>query len=334
VLDLVADVVSRPTLAERDFERVRDLRRNRLRQLSRSAGAIADRAFARAVYGEHPYGHGALGTTTALDAMTCEDVQAFWAEGFGPQSSTLIVAGDVAPADVIASAQRSFGSWTGRPAANPAPPPFTARAATQVRLVDRPEAPQSVLRVGHLGPGRRTPAYPALVTLNAIIGGQFVSRINRNLREEKGITYGARTAFDFRRASGSFVCDTNVQADATAVAVGEILRELDRLRDEPVPAEEAALARASLTRGYVRHFETAAQLARGCANLATYGLDDGTFDRFVPDVEGVTAIDLAAAARAFVRPADAAVVVVGDAARCRGSLEALGRPVVTMVTEF
>ena len=334
VLDLIADVVARPRFAEPDFARVRDLRRNRLRQLSRSAGAVADRAFSGAVFGDHPYGHGGLGTTAALDAMTRDEARSLWSDGFVPDGSTLIVVGDVAPGDVMAAARQSLGSWigSGRPSAVPAA--STAVPAPEVRLVDRPGAPQSVLRVGHLGPPRRNDSYHVLVTLNAIVGGQFVSRINRNLREEKGITYGARSAFDFRRASGSFVCDTSVQADATAVAVGEILGELDRLRAEAVPGDELAIARASLTRGYVRHFETATQVARGCASLVTYGLDDATFDRFVPTVEAVTVSDLARAAKTFVRPADAAVVVVGDAARCHGALEALGRPVVITTTEF
>jgi len=173
------------------------------------------------------------------------------------------------------------------------------------------------------------------VTLNALLGGQFTSRINRSLREEKGITYGARTSFGFRRVAGTFACETSVQADQTAVAVADILEEFAAIRVEgSVLAPELARAKASLTRGYVRNFETEGQLVRAAAQLATYALDDRTFDRFVPLVAAVTAADVRRAAEDFVRPADSSVVVVGDAAACLAPLEALGRVVVPTAPAF
>jgi predicted Zn-dependent peptidase len=203
-----------------------------------------------------------------------------------------------------------------------------------VLLVDRPGAPQAELRIGHVGPSRLTPAYHALVTLNAVLGGQFTSRINRRLREEKGVTYGARTSFDFRRVAGTFSCDTSVQADAAGAAVADVLDELDRVRQDDVPAPELEAAKASLTRGYVRNFEIAGQLARAAVQLATYGLPDHTFDRFVPGVEAVSGADVHDAARDFVRPADATIVVVGDASTCRLQLATLGREVELAKPEF
>ena len=203
-----------------------------------------------------------------------------------------------------------------------------AASIARILLVDRPGAPQCEVRVGHFGPPRRVEGYHAIVTVNALVGGQFTSRINRRLREEKGVTYGARSAFDFRRAAGLFSCETSVQADRTAEAVDDILAELENVRREgAVEADELDRAKASLTRGYVRSFETASQLVRAAALLVTYGLDDSTFDRFVPSVDALTAADVEAAARKFIRPAEATVVVVGDASQCRETLEGLGRPV-------
>lgn len=332
-LDLMADVVMRPTLGASDFSRVRELRVSRLRQLSRSAGTVADRAYVSAVFGDHAYGHGALGTTSSLGAMTVDDARQFWAAMFGPTEATLIVVGDVVSADVVAAARRAFGSWTAAPA-----PSTAAAAATlpdaRVLLVDRPGAAQSELRVGHVGPARSTPDYHALVVLNAVLGGQFTSRINRRLREEKGITYGAHTSFDFRRLAGSFSCDTSVQSDATADAVSDVLQEFERVGREAVAEEELAAARASLTRGYVRNFETVGQIARAAAQLAIYELPDDTFDRFVPAIEAVGRDDVQAAASTCVRPDDATVVVVGDAASCLAPLERIGRPVEAVVPEF
>lgn len=333
-LALMADVVIRPTLGAADFARVRELRLNRLRQLSRSAATMADRAYVSALFGAHAYGHGALGTTSSLEAVTLEDAQAFWRRMYAPAAATLVVAGDIALEDVSSHAARAFEGWQ---AGAPAPPPAAKPdlpSDPRVLLVDRPGSPQSELRIGHVGPSRSTPVYHALVTLNAVLGGQFTSRINRRLREEKGVTYGARTSFDFRRVAGTFSCDTSVQADATAAAVKDVLDEFERVREESVPADELDAAKASLTRGYVRNFETAAQISRAAVQLATHGLPDDTFDRFVPAIGDVTARAVREAAHACVRPDAATVVVVGDAAVCAAPLEAIGRTVSIVSPEF
>jgi zinc protease len=333
IIELVGAVVRRPRLEAPDFARVRELRVNRLRQLSRSAGTVADRTYVSAVFGDHAYGHGALGTTAALEAMTVDHARGFWRSHVGPSIATLIVAGDVAPAGVTAAARREFDTWDatiGPSSVGAAPAVDDAR----ILLVDRPGAAQSELRIGHVAPARSTPDYHALVVLNAVLGGQFTSRINRRLREEKGITYGAHTSFDFRRLAGSFSCDTSVQSDATAAAVADVLAEFRAVRDAPVSGEELAAARASLTRGYVRNFETAAQIVRAATQLAVHGLPDDMFDRFVPAVEAVGGDDVLLAATRYVRPDTATVVVVGDATACAGSLERLERPVEAVTPEF
>jgi zinc protease len=333
-LELLAEIIRRPHLDEADLRRVRELRLSRLRQLSRTPGTIADRAFISAVFPSHPYGHGTLGTTAALEAITQDDARAFWARTYSPRAATLVIAGDAAPGAIHRAAAEAFGDWKADYAELPETAP-TDTVETSIRLVDRPGASQSELRVGHDGPSRRTDAYHALVTLNSLLGGQFSSRINRNLREERGLTYGARTAFDFRRHGGSFSCDTSVQMDATAVALGEILREFEAIRAAgAVSADELDRARTSLTRGYVRNFETAGQLVRAASQLVTQGLDDDTFDRFVPEIGAVTGAEVSAAARRFVRPDDCALVVVGDAERCHSQLEELGRPVTIVTPEF
>ena len=331
-LGLMAAVVRQPRLAQADFDRVRELRVNRLRQLSRSAGTMADRAYVSAVFGQHAYGHGALGTTASLAAMQVDDARAFWQAHVGPAIATLIVVGDVTADAVTTAAGHVLGGWeapVGPAAASDRAPDADAR----ILLVDRPGAAQSELRIGHLAPARSTPIYHPLVVANAVLGGQFTSRINRRLREEKGITYGAHSSFDFRRLAGSFSCDSSVQGDATADAIADVLAEFAAIRDERVGDEELAAARASLTRGYVRNFETAGQIGRAAVQLATYGLADDTFDRFVPAIEAVTADDVQSAA-AVIRPEQATVVVVGDAQVCGSSLERIGRPLARVSPEF
>ena len=335
-LDLLADVVMRPQLNAADFDRVRDLRLSRLRQASRVAGTIADRALIAAVFGDHPYARGSLGTTRTVESMTVDDARAFWQSGWSPAGATLVAVGDLTDAELRAEAERVFGRWTGNPSPPPTPALPITRRSTDVIAVHRPGAAQAEVRVGHLAPPRHTPEYYGLVTLNALLGGEFTSRINRNLREQRAITYGARSGFDLRRAGGLFSADAAVQADAAAIALSEIQREL---RDVAVPAaigaDELEQARASLTRGYVRHFETAAHLARAATALATYNLPFDTYDNFVPRVLELSAADITGLAQSFLRPDDAALVVVADLDQTRSTLgEHLDRPITETSIEF
>jgi predicted Zn-dependent peptidase len=339
-LALMCDVLLRPRLREDDLGRVRELRLNRLRQLRSSASAVADRAFLAGIFGSHSYGHGTLGTSAALARVTLDDVRAFHAASIQPAGATLIVTGDAEPESVFTAAERQLGEWRQKtsgahPAALPEVPVPSPPGPPRVLVLDRPGAPQTEVRVGHIGPARRDADYHTLVTLNALLGGQFSSRINLNLREARGLTYGARTNFDFRLRSGTFSCDTNVQGDATALVASEILAEFEGVGgSRPVTADELERAKSSLTRGYVRQFETSAQLAAAASRLATFDLAADTFDRFVPEVEAVTPSSLAAAARANVRPADSIVVVAGDASGWRDKLESLGKPVEEAEVEF
>jgi predicted Zn-dependent peptidase len=356
---LVAGLVMRPTLAVEDFERVRTLRLNRLRQLRNSPSAVADQAFMQAIFGTHPYGHQPWGLTHGIERMAIADVVRVHEAAYQPASCTMTVVGSLEPADVARIAESAFGTWA-RPAgwemrsdlfspsatrpvawqevkigptsfpASPAP----HASASRVILVDRPGAAQTELRIGHVAVPRSTPDYHALVLLNAILGGQFVSRINLNLREQKGYTYGAHTAFDFRRLAGSFVLQTSVQTDATADAIGESLGEIAAIRGErPPTAQEIDLGRATLTRGYARNFETTGQVGRALAQLAMYDLPDDTFDRFVPGIRSVRANDLTAVAERHLHPEGLVVVAVGDRAKLESGLAALGlgEPVVTTV---
>ncbi len=326
---LLVDVVARPRLEEPDFARVREIRRNRLRQLRSSASAIADRVLLRGVFGEHPYGHGTLGSFAALDAMTVEEVRDFHAAVVRPDEATWVVAGDVTPDAARQILERHAGAWRSEaprvPVADPVRPSLTP---PRVLLVDRPGTPQTEVRVGHPGPSRHVDGYHTLVTLNALLGGQFSSRINLNLRETRGLTYGAHTSFDFRQLGGAFSCDTNVQGDATPLVVTEILEEFRAIgTSRPAEGEELARAKSSLTRGFVRLFETPAHLAHAAVRLATFGLPGDTFDRFVPAVEAVEAADVSEAARVHVRPDDATIVLVGDSTSWRGALDAFQRPI-------
>ena len=314
---LLADMVIRPRLEARDFNRVRELRLNRLVQLRDLAPALADRAFARLLYANHPYGHLPIGTEESLQSMMLGEVSGFHGSMFAPSRMTIVAAGDATHEALADSVDAAFGGWPRSAStagdvdlAAVSPPPFPPE---RVAMVHRPAAAQSELRIGHVGVPRQTPDYHALLVLNMVLGGQFVSRINMNLREDKGYTYGARTSFDFRRGPGPFVLQASVQSEVTVDAIREALGELDAIRGpRPVTAAELQTGRAALTRGYPRNFETAEQISRGAAQLALYELPDDYFSTFVPKVLAVDEEAVTRVAMQHINPSRLLTVIVGD----------------------
>ena len=330
---LLSDLVIRPSLRATDFERVRQLRLDRLRQLKDLPPAVAERSFLRLLYGTHPYGHLSIGNDQALRRITLEDVAAFHGATFVPSRATLVVAGAMPHDELRQVAEDAFGNWSGsRGTATPivgAVPAADMEAddtgAPRLAIVPRDGAAQSELRIGQLSTRRSTPDYAPLLVMNAGLGGQFVSRVNLKLREEKGYTYGARTGFDWRRGRAPFSLQASVHTAATADAIKDSLHELEAIRgSRPPTGAELSLAQASLTRGYPRNFETAQQVARSAAQLALYGLPDTYFQEFVPKVNAVTAADITRVAAAHLAPARLTTLVVGDLSAISESLAALG----------
>ena len=336
-LALLADVVARPRLAESDFSRLRELRLTRLLQLRDLPPAVADRTLTRLLYPEHPYGHLPVGTAAALRELTLDEVRQHHLRAWRPEGLTMIAVGDASHEELRASADRAFGAWSPapvngsplRPSLGPDDRP--PAVGPLVAIVDRPGAAQSEVRIGQVALPRQTPDYHALLVLNAILGGQFVSRLNMNLREEKGYTYGVRSGFEFRRAPGPFVVQVAVQTEVTGDAVREALGEIEAIRgSRPATPEELDLAQSALTRGYPRNFETAGQVARSLAQLALYGLPGDTFEQFVPSVAAVSGDEVTASARRL-EPGRMVVAVVGDRERVAEGLASLGLGEPTVV---
>ena len=326
-LSLLADMVQRPRLEAGDFERVRDLRLNRLVQMRDMPPVLADRALTEMLYRDHPYGHLAIGREGSLRELTLPAVKTFHQDAYVPAAATIVIAGDATHAELLALVTDAFGSWSAVNSGPPAVPVATVPAPPSARLalLHRPGSAQSELRLGHVSVARSHPDYVHLLVLNMVLGGQFVSRINMNLREDKGYTYGARTSFDARRGPGPFVLQASVQSDATADAIREALREVEEIRgSRPITADELDTGRAALTRGYARNFETAEQVARAAAQLAIHELPNDYYDTFVPRVLAVDEHAATDAARRHLMPDRMLTVVVGDRDRVSAGLESLG----------
>ena len=335
-LALLSDMVVRPALREADFARVRQLRLHRLTQIRDIPSAVADRAFLKLLYGAHPYGHSPIGTEASLAAMTVDDVQEFHRGAIGPSDATLVAVGDCDHADVERFAREAFGTWSVAGSDLPLASGDLPRAA-RLNVVPRPLAPQSELRIGQVAAPRNTPDYPALLVANAVLGGQFVSRINLNLREKKGVTYGARTAFEFRRLPGPFALHVSVQTSATAEAIEESIREISDIRGpRPMTADELSLGVSAITRGYARNFETADQIARAAMQLALYDLPDDYYAEFVPAIERVTIDEASRVMARHVDPDRLTTLVVGDLEAVGPDLPrlGLGDPVVVPHDSF
>jgi zinc protease len=326
---LLSDLVIRPSMREADMSRVRQLRLDRLRQLKDLPPALAERAFMKLLYPSHPYGHLAIGTDTALRALRLDDVVGFHRATFRPSRATLVMTGALAHEELKKIAEETFAAWQsgdGPTGATAAADHVPIVGDGQLVMIPREGAAQSELRIGHLSARRDTPDYAPLLVMNAVLGGQFVSRVNLKLREEKAFTYGVRTGFDWRRGLGPFSVQTSVHTKATAEAIADTLNEIEGIRGARPPSnEEMTLAQASLTRGYPRNFETAQQVARSAAQLALFDLPDTYFEAFVPKVNAVTPADVTRVAEQYLQPSRAITLIVGDRAATEASLTALGR---------
>lgn len=330
---LMGDIVLNPTFPEAEVERVRNETLTGLLQLRDRPPAIADRAFNALLYGEsHPYGRAGGGTEQTVPGITRGDIASFWGTWYKPNAATLIIVGDITVADAERRANALFGAWTRGtlPTVAAASPPARAASetATSITLIDKPGAPQASFRLGSVGVARSTPDYHALMVLNTALGGSFTSRLNANLRETKGYTYGAGSSFAMRREAGPFVARAEIVAEKSDSALIEFMKELRAIRTTMSPAE-LEKAKQYLILGFPERFETTGDVAAQLAPLVTYNLPLDTWSSFQQGVERVTAADVQRVATRYLDPAALRIVIVGDRATIEAPLRATGiAPVV------
>lgn len=323
-LALFADVVLRPSFAQAELDRLRDERLTLLTQLKDRGPAIADVAYPAVVYGaDHPYGRPTLGTPQSVRGFTRAQLLDFYRAHFRPNNSTLIIVGDVHPDAIARKVEAAFGGWQrgAVPARTAAAP--RAAAARAIYLIDKPAAAQSSVRIGAVGVARSTPDYFPLLVMNTVLGVPFGSRLNQNLRENKGYTYGARSQFDMRGEAGPFTARAEIVADKTDSALVEFMYELGRIRDT-VPAAELVRARRYLQTRLPGEFETPSDIASRLVPIALYDLPLDFYNSYSQRVEAVTQADVERVAKAYVDPARLAIVIVGDRKLVEPGLRKLG----------
>jgi zinc protease len=322
-LDLLVEVVRRPSFPSSEVERLRDERLNDLIQAKADPRRRADEAFVSSIYAaSSPYRRPAGGTPETVARLTSADLRTIHTAAYGPAAAALVVAGDVDPDAVIAMAARLFGDWTGGSGSVTVPNATSAVDSRFVRVVHRPGAVQSEIRIGHPGLDRRHPDYHPVSVMSMILGGLFNSRLMSNLREAKGYTYGAYAGFDLRRGAGPFSARAAVNTEVTVPSIREFLSELERIREAPPTDAELQAARNYLVGVFPLRFETPGPVAGWLGGLFIHDLPDDEPYRYRAAIEAVTADDVLRVAREHLHPDRCAVVLVGDHDAFGSDLEA------------
>jgi predicted Zn-dependent peptidase len=335
-LSLMAEMAFEPAFPGEEVERLRDERMNDLLQAWSDPRRRAERVFPETVFAaETPYSRPLAGIQTTVRPLDRDAVAARHAQLVEPSTATLVVAGDLAGVPLIELAEEHLGQRPSAKAASTAADGSSVNAnsaGAQIVLVDRPSAPQSELRIGHVGVPRKNPDFHQISVLNAILGGTFNSRLNRVIREEKGYSYGIHSSFDMRRRAGPFAVRCAVETAVTLPALEEILRIVREMLEVPPTPEEMNVARDYLVGVFPLRFETSGQVAAALSGLVVFDLPDDELDQYRPAVSAVDADAVAAAAERNIRPDEMSVVIVGDASQVEGPLRDAGLGEVTVVS--
>ena len=339
-LELMADVARNATFPEREVERVRREHLTDIRRGKDDPAFLAERIIPRLAFGrESRYGHPSMGTEESVEAFSVADLQSYFGHYYRPSLANLVVVGDVSIDEVMAEAEKAFGSWDDAKAGSEAADGSSAEQepgieSTTIYLVDKPGAAQSVIRAGHLTVPRSDPDFGPLTLLNFCFGGQFSARLNQNLRQDKGYSYGFNSGISWFQEPSLLVAGGSVQTAVTRESVEETLKEFREIHSErPVTEEELEAAKAGMMLGYPAGFERPGQVLSQVINLLVHNLPDDYFRTFKDRITSITLDDVRNAGLERIRPEELHVLVVGDRATVEPGLRELGLPLAVLDNE-
>jgi zinc protease len=314
-LPIMADVALRPAFPGDELDRQRQQRLTDIIQARDDPATIVSVGFSRLLYGRgHRYGTPGFGTAETIKGFTTDDLRGFYNAIVRPSNAALLAVGDLTADTVMPLLESSFGTWKPPSTAAPAAeklPAVEQPTAREVYLIEKPGAPQTQIRIGWIGVPRSTPDYFPILVMNTLLGGSFSSRLNMNLREKHGYTYGASSSFDMRASAGPFSAGAGVQTDKTGEALKEFFNELSAIV-KPVPAEELARARNYVALRFPTGFETTGDVSRRLEDAIVYKLPDDYFAKYVQNIQAVTPADVQRVAQKYIQPSRFIVTVVGD----------------------
>jgi predicted Zn-dependent peptidase len=333
-LRLMADIALRPRFPAEELDRQRRQRLTAIMQARDEPRTIAQVIYNRTLFGEnHPYGIPDIGTAQSLQEMNTDDLRQFHQRFFVPNNATLIVVGDVSREEMTPKLEAAFASWRRDQVPTRQYADVDQVQQRRVILVDKPGAAQSRIQIGRIGVDRKTADYYALVVMNTILGGSFASRINQNLREDKGYTYGAVSRFDFNVLPGAFTALSSVQTSVTDKALVEFFTELNGILED-VTEDEMTRARNFVALRYPSGFQAVSQIAGRLGQLYMHDLPDGYFNEYIQQILAVSKEDVLRVARRYIDPERVEVIVVGDRELIEEGVRALNLgPVVLMTVE-
>jgi predicted Zn-dependent peptidase len=313
----------KPSFPREELDRLKKERLTTLLQWHDEPRTIATVLFRRLLYGpRHPYGTPSIGDEKSIQSLTVNDLKRFHDLHFRPKNAVVVIVGDVAPDVIVAKLERVMAEWKGATTTSMNWQKIEQVSNRKIFLVDKPGAAQTEIRIGRIGVERTTPDYYPIVVMNTMLGGSFTSRLNQNLREQHGYTYGAGSVFDMRPLPGPFFAASAVQTEVTDSALIEFMKELKGVR-APASDEEILRAKNFLALGYAEGFQSVGQIAAQLQEVVQYGLPDSYFNTYVRKTLQVTNDDVLQAARAYVDPDRVVIVLVGDRKKIEKGVRAL-----------
>jgi zinc protease len=337
-LGLLSDLVRNPTFPPDELERVRDELLTEMLQWRDDPEELAATAMPQAVYGPHPYGRRIEGDAAFVRSVTRDEIRRFHDSRYVPAAASIIAVGDVSQAALLPLLEKAFGSWTttttttaaGASAAPQPPPPAPQIRDRRVVLVDKPGAAQTQIFIARVGPSRPKADYFPILVANTVLGGSFTSRLNHNLRETKGYTYGAYSAFSWRLSTGPFFATAAVQTDKTGPALVEFFKELDAI--QTISEDELRRAKSYTSLRYPGGFEAVSSIAFRVRDQLVFGLPDDYFNSYVSKIQAVTAADVKRVVGETIDPKASVVVLVGDRSKIEKEVRALSLGPITFRT--
>jgi len=331
-LKIIQDIILKPDFPQKELDRKKKERLTSIIQWHDQPTAIASSAFNQFLFGkDYPYAKSSLGNETSIKATTVEDLKAFHNKYFVANNAFIIAVGDIKKEELKNKLENMFGSWEKGKVEE-----INLKTAAQVNkrvvyLIDKPGAAQSVINIGRIGAARLTDDYNSIVVMNTLLGGSFGSRLNQNLREVHGYTYGAFSRFNFRVFPGSFVASSSVQTDVTDKALYEFFKELNGI-GEPLSDEDLNRAKNYVALNYTSDFQSAGEIAGQLEEMVEYNLPENYFNEYISKMLAVTGSEVNAAAKKYIIPDQMIVVVVGDKSKIEEGIKALNLGEIKNIT--
>lgn len=329
VFEILTDVILNPKFDDEEINRLRDQRLNSLLSMIDDGDYLSDKIFKKNLYGDTPYSLPIEGTHRSIQNITREDIVAVYKSIFRPENLIIALVGDITPAEAIDKINEKFSEWENSSAPEMKVLLPEAAEKTKVYLTDKKGAVQSSIKAGNLGITRDNPDFISVSVMNTMLGGYFTSRINKNLREDNGYTYGARSSYSSNKYSGDFSVVTEVKNDITSDTIREIIKEIVKMREEFVSDEELQNVKNYISGSFPLQLETPNAIASKVINLKMYNLEDDYYNTYIRKINELTKEDIKNAAEKYLHPGSMTISIAGNVGEIQESMKEFGEVEVT-----